>query len=61
MKNNFIEDGPLRLQRGQKELTREALMKRYAEVEKKYAREIAASQPHQREHIYQRMADDLPG
>jgi hypothetical protein len=36
MKNNFTEDGPLRLERAQKELTLESL-------EKKYAKEIAAA------------------
>jgi hypothetical protein len=52
MKNGIAEDGPRRLQHGQKELSMESL-------EKKYAKELAAAQPHEREKIYQRMAEEL--
>ena len=59
MNNGFTANGKSRLRRGQKELTTKSLAERYSEVEKKYAQLIAAAQPHQKEQIYQRMADEL--
>ncbi|HXB59352.1 MAG TPA: hypothetical protein VNU95_07295 [Candidatus Acidoferrales bacterium] len=52
MKNGFVEGGLTSLQRGQKELSMKA-------IEKKYAKEIAAAEPHEKEKIYQRMAEEL--
>lgn len=52
MKNGIVKDGFWHLKRGQKELTMEA-------IEKKYAREIAAAQPHQKQQIYQRIVDEF--
>jgi hypothetical protein len=52
MKNGIATGGLGRLQWGQKELSKES-------IEKKYAKEIAAAEPHQKEKIYQRMAEEL--
>jgi hypothetical protein len=52
MKNGIAEGGLERLRRGQKELSMESL-------EKKYAKELAAAEPHQKEKIYQRMAEEF--
>jgi hypothetical protein len=52
MKNGIVQDGFERLKRGQKKLTMEA-------IEKKYAKEIAAAQPHQKQQIYRRMVDEF--
>ena len=52
MKNHFVEGGMVSLQLGQKKLSMESL-------EKKYAKEIAAAKPHEKERIYQRMAEEL--
>ena len=50
--NSFTHNGRWRLERGQRKLTLESL-------EEKYAKEIAAAQPYQKEQIYQRMASAL--
>lgn len=52
MENGIVEDGFERLQCGQKELTLESL-------EKKYAKELAAAEPHEKELIYQHMQNEL--
>jgi hypothetical protein len=52
MKNGIAEGALERLWRGQKELTLESL-------EKKYAKELATAEPHQKEQIYQRLQDEL--
>ena len=52
MKDGIAEGGLGRLQHGQKELSMES-------IEKKYAKEIAAAEPHEKERIYQRMAEEL--
>jgi hypothetical protein len=59
MKSHFTADGRSRFERGQKQVAKESLEQRYARVEKKYAREIAAAAPEQSEQIYQRMAEEL--
>jgi hypothetical protein len=52
MKSGIATGGLGQLKRGQKELTMEA-------IEKKFAREIAATQPHQKPQIYRRMVDEF--
>lgn len=52
MENSIVADGSRRLLKGQKELTMKS-------IEKRYTTEIAAAKPHQKEKIYQRMADEL--
>jgi hypothetical protein len=52
MKDGIAEGGLGRLQHGQKELSMES-------IEKKYAKELAAAEPHEKEKIYQRMAEEF--
>ena len=52
MKNAIAENGFERLLKAQKELTLES-------IEKKYAKQLAAAEPHQKAEIYQRMMDEF--
>ena len=51
MENSIATGGYSRLKNGQKELT-------MAGIEKKYAKELAAAQPHQKHEIHARMVED---
>jgi len=53
MKNKFVADGPFRFLRGKKAVTLEA-------IEKKYAKELATAELHQKETIYQQIAKEFP-
>ena len=59
MTNDFHAGGELEYKFGQNERAQEFVKKRYAKVEKKYAELIASAQPHEKEQIYQRMAEEL--
>jgi len=52
MKNKFVADGFQRFKRGKKELSLEA-------IEKKYAVKLAAASPVQKAEIQEQMADEL--
>jgi hypothetical protein len=52
MKNGIAEGGLERLQCGQKELTMKSL-------EKKYAKELVAAEPHEKEKIYRRIEEEF--
>lgn len=52
MKNGIATGGLRRLEQGQKRLSLKLL-------EKKYAKEIATAEPHQKGLIYQRMLEEL--
>lgn len=51
MKNGIAENGLWQLKEGQKKLSLEA-------IEKKYAKELAAAEPHQKHEIHARMAEE---
>ena len=52
MKSGIVEGGLWRLRRGQKELTIES-------IQRKYAKELAVAEPHQKEIIYQKIAEEF--